>query len=379
MVSVALTSNYRLQRTVIRHRVRAASALFHCAHAARWTAQRAAAEPGRWASGDPIDAVRTCLIGLAIAALALGGVISPAAAVEWGNPTPEQAARCEKQSNPKDQNDCSWAYSVKGLKFPDEAEEPGFFTNTARMGIFRPSGSGPFPALILLHTCAAVDFDPRHMPYWVSQALKAGYAAFVVDSWSQRGISEHCRSSPTGFLPIHIAVRTRDAYDALEHLAGFDFIDKSRIAAIGFSNGGRVSYQLARKAVREMYSRSALRYAATIAVYGRCYIPQRGITFLQEDVDSPVLSLLGELDEDGDPKECVPRLQALSAKGVAVEWHVFPKTGHAWDQPRNSPPRTVSYLGNPDGVLFAYDSQVTEATREKVFEFLARHLGKSKR
>ena len=68
----------------------------------------------------------------------------------------------------------------------------------------------------------------------MSQALKAGYAAFVVDSWSQRGISEHCRSSPTGFLPIHIAVRTRDAYDALEHLARFDFVDKSRFAAIGF-------------------------------------------------------------------------------------------------------------------------------------------------
>jgi phage terminase Nu1 subunit (DNA packaging protein) len=33
-----------LQRTVIRRRERAASAAFHCAHAARWTAQRAAAE-----------------------------------------------------------------------------------------------------------------------------------------------------------------------------------------------------------------------------------------------------------------------------------------------------------------------------------------------
>ena len=327
---------------------------------------------------DLIDAARTSLIGLAIAALALGGVISPAAAVEWGSPTSEQAARCDKQPDLKDRNDCRGAYSVKGLKFPDEAAEPGFFTNTARMGIFKPEGKGPFPVLMLLHTCAAVDFDPRHMPYWVSQALKAGYVAFVVDSWSQRGIVEHCRSSPTGFLPIHIAVRTRDAYDALAHLAKFDFVDKSRIAAIGFSNGGRVSYQIARKPVREMYSPSGRRFAATIAVYGRCYIPQRGITYLQEDVDSPMLSLLGELDEDGDPKECVPRLQALRAKGISVEWHVFPKIGHAWDQPRNSPPRTVSYLGNPDGVLFAYDSQVTEATREKIFEFLAQHLGNSK-
>ncbi len=36
--------NKQLQRTVTRRRGRAASASFHCALAARWTAQRAAAE-----------------------------------------------------------------------------------------------------------------------------------------------------------------------------------------------------------------------------------------------------------------------------------------------------------------------------------------------
>ena len=36
--------NKQLQRTVIRRRGRAASASFHFAHAARWLAQRAAAE-----------------------------------------------------------------------------------------------------------------------------------------------------------------------------------------------------------------------------------------------------------------------------------------------------------------------------------------------
>jgi hypothetical protein len=36
--------NKQLERTVIRRRGRAASAPFHCAHAARWTARRAAAQ-----------------------------------------------------------------------------------------------------------------------------------------------------------------------------------------------------------------------------------------------------------------------------------------------------------------------------------------------
>jgi hypothetical protein len=40
--------NKQLERTVIRRRVRAASAPFHYAHAARWTVQRAAAQLRRY-------------------------------------------------------------------------------------------------------------------------------------------------------------------------------------------------------------------------------------------------------------------------------------------------------------------------------------------
>jgi hypothetical protein len=46
----AVPANKQLERTVIRRRVRAASALFHYALAARWTAQRAAAQLRSWAA-----------------------------------------------------------------------------------------------------------------------------------------------------------------------------------------------------------------------------------------------------------------------------------------------------------------------------------------
>jgi hypothetical protein len=50
----AMSPNKQLQRTVIPHRWRAASASFHYAHAARWTAQRAAAELRRYADADAL-------------------------------------------------------------------------------------------------------------------------------------------------------------------------------------------------------------------------------------------------------------------------------------------------------------------------------------
>ena len=49
-----MTPNKQLQRTVIRRRGRAARASFHCAHAARWLAQRAAAELRRYASNSVV-------------------------------------------------------------------------------------------------------------------------------------------------------------------------------------------------------------------------------------------------------------------------------------------------------------------------------------
>jgi len=48
-VTLCQPPNKQLQRTVIPNRGRAASASFHYARAARWTARRAAAELPRWA------------------------------------------------------------------------------------------------------------------------------------------------------------------------------------------------------------------------------------------------------------------------------------------------------------------------------------------
>ncbi|WP_457278906.1 dienelactone hydrolase family protein [Polaromonas sp. P5_D5] len=294
-------------------------------------------------------------------------------AVEFVEPTPEQKARCEAVADERPRQLCLQAYSVMGLKFPDTVEEFGSFTNASRMAIFKPKGNGPFPALLLLHTCAAVDFDPQHMRYWVSRALEEGYVAFVVDSWKQRGIPQEgtCFVIRPGFAPL--PVRVRDAYEALRHLGKFDFVDTSRVAAMGFSQGGRVAHLLASKGTAARYS--VQRFAATVAVYGQCFSREFGATFVLPDSDAPLLSLLGELDEDGDPRECLPRLQKLQESGAPVEWHVFPNTGHAWDQPKSSPPRRVRQIGSsPEGVLFAYDAKVADESRKRVFEFLARHL-----
>lgn len=281
-------------------------------------------------------------------------------------PTPEQDEHCRLVADGK----CPLVYSVRGLTFPEKADELGFFTRTARMGIFKPKGDGPFPAVLILHACGAVDADPEHMDGWVRQAVRQGYVAFVVDSWGQRGITELCTSGPRNFpefLSIHLDVRVRDAYEALNHLAKFDFVDRNRVGVVGFSNGGRTAYLTVSAQMAKKYTRGGSRFAAAVGVYGKC-------SFMQSDVDRPLLALLGELDEDGDPKVCIPRLQQLKGRGTLTDWHIYPKMGHAWDQPKMRPPKRVYYLGQPNGVWFGYDAAIAEDTYNRTFSFLNKYL-----
>jgi dienelactone hydrolase len=309
----------------------------------------------------------------ALALFALTGLSSHVDAVEIVDPAPEEKMRCNALADEEDRTFCIQGYSVRGLKFPDEAQGLGFFTSTNKMAVYKPEGKGPFPAVILLHTCGAIDHE--HMRYWVKQTLENGYVAFVVDSWGQRGSLGGVCTWPVSAEFNPIAVRSRDAYDALHRLSKFEFVDPSRIGVMGFSQGGRVAYLLASKSVSEMFSPGKKRFSAAVAVYGECFFRPLGQSKIRPDIDVPLLALLGELDDDGDPKECLPRLQTVKDKGAPVEWHVFPGTGHAWDMPKFSQPQRRHYTGTPSGgVLFAYDGKVTAESRDRAFAFLARHL-----
>lgn len=211
-------------------------------------------------------------------------------------PTPEQDEHCRLVADGK----CPLVYSVRGLTFPEKADELGFFTRTARMGIFKPKGDGPFPAVLILHACGAVDADPEHMHGWVKQAVGRGYVAFVVDSWGQRGITELCTSGPRNFPPflsIHLDVRVRDAYEALNHLAKFDFVDRNRVGVVGFSNGGRTAYLTVSAQMAKKYAHGGARFAAAVGVYGKC-------SFMQSD--APLARIVGRTGRRRRPKGLHP-------------------------------------------------------------------------
>lgn len=268
------------------------------------------------------------------------------------------------------------AQSLPPLQFPENAIEAGSSMHP-QMAVYKPEGNGPFPAIVLGTTCAGVG---AHLTYWIQHGVQAGYVMMVVDSLNQRGESNICgRRSRITFLE-----GVKDALDALEHLGKLPYVDKNRVAYWGYSWGGGVAYLLASQnfaAVNRIQNPSRTRFAAIVGFYPVCYHPAWGTvpstSFMRPDTDRPILSLFAEEDHEEPVSECVRRLEDLRQKGAPVTWHVFPKTAHAWDQPAISGVFTKMPWMDAGG-QFRYDAEVTEQSRLRAFDFLAKQFSAPK-
>ena len=90
----------------------------------------------------------------------------------------------------------------------------------------QPSGAGPSPAVVLLHSCNgnAQRLDER----WGRRIAGWGYVTLTVDSFGPRGLKNTCSSGAVVDLAL-------DAYRALGFLVQQRFVDSSRVAVLGFS------------------------------------------------------------------------------------------------------------------------------------------------
>jgi dienelactone hydrolase len=253
------------------------------------------------------------------------------------------------------------------LKFPDEAKELSASSPLA-MAIYKPAGAGRFPALILVHTCGGLRPEIRN---WTKQALSSGYVAFVIDSLGPRGLKEVCHP-PT---PVSIWRGVKDSFQALDHLKRFEFVDADRVGLMGFSWGAMVGLLASSKTVANVFSPSK-RFAAVASFYPGCFFAASGarseIEFLRTDTETPTLVLMGALDTETPPADCLPRLEALKDKGIPVSWHLYPSTTHCWDCSSLHNLSKLNLLGRE--VVYLYDEQVTNDSSRRAFDFLADHL-----
>jgi dienelactone hydrolase len=259
---------------------------------------------------------------------------------------------------------------AKDLTFP---KAPAPLPNLPRIGIYKPDGPGPFPALILHHHCGPLTID-RPMLDWAKLAVKRGYVAFLIDSLGPRGVDTVCMAVKGH---VYFSRGVRDALQAAQHLRGFDFVDKNRIAHAGFSWGAMVGVMASSRS----YSASVGvegGIAAFVSFYPGCYTirPPTGPPYeiVYSDIALPLLVLMGGKDTETPPSDCVPRLEKVRSAGAPVEWHLYPEATHCWDCSQLDGFSKIAFNGKH--VVYRYNDAVTKDSGRRMFEFLEREWAK---
>ncbi|MBI2736868.1 MAG: dienelactone hydrolase family protein [Rhodospirillales bacterium] len=112
-----------------------------------------------------------------------------------------------------------------------DAKSVGGPNSSARLQLYLPPGNGPFPAVLVMHSCSGITDNTRT---WATRLVGWGYAAVIVDSFgprNQRSVCDSVDSIPT-------RVRAQDAHNAATYLRTLPNIQADRIGIIGFSHGG---------------------------------------------------------------------------------------------------------------------------------------------
>ncbi|WP_413457334.1 dienelactone hydrolase family protein [Herbaspirillum huttiense] len=194
-------------------------------------------------------------------------------------------------------------------------------TVTGRLS-FPEAMTSPVPAVVILHGSSGVNPGEK---VWAQRLNALGFASFVVDSFTGRGVS----NTEADQTQLSMSAGIADAYFALRLLAADPRIDKKKISVMGFSRGGIAALYSALDPFRRAVIDDDLHFAAHIAFYPGC-----GIHYASAHLDgAPILMLLGGKDNYTPAAPCVEYADTLRKQGAQVTVKVYPDAYHGFDRP----------------------------------------------
>jgi len=244
--------------------------------------------------------------------------------------------------------------------------------------LLRPSGQGPFPAVVFLHGCGGLISSLSHQIVsremdWAGRLNAKGIAVLMVDSFTMRGSGEMCSTS--GFKNWLYRKRPADAYGAMAWLRTQPYIAADRIGLMGWSNGGgAVLFGLARGAASGRPAASTgPDFRAAIAFYpGSCDSARLGTDWT---TNVPLLILQGEKDVWTPYAPCKALVDSAVARGAPVELHAYPKAYHDFDWPNLKRRELTAYTTSKGVVPITGEEPESHADAiVRVQAFLASHL-----
>jgi dienelactone hydrolase len=195
-----------------------------------------------------------------------------------------------------------------------DAKSVGGPNSGSAIELWRPTGSGPFPALVVLHGCDGVS---SHQRSWAGRLVSWGYVAAIVDSFRPRHVNSTCVG---GGNPLP-KLRAQDAFNAATYLRSLPDVRPDRVGVIGFSHGGTTT-------LFTTLAGAGQPFAAAVAYYPSCTNPE-----LKTGSPATDLLILSARDDDWTlAAPCVQMVNARSGQPHAPTIKVYPVV-HGFDLP----------------------------------------------
>lgn len=197
---------------------------------------------------------------------------------------------------------------------------------TGRGHLSFPDGASPEPLAAMVILPGSGGIKPGREHAYAEFLNRQGIAAFVLEYYAPRGLSEE-----TNYLIRTGSVTeidlVADAYSALAVLLTHPRIDRQRIGLLGFSYGGMATRIAMDARVRSSLAEGTGRFAVHVDAYGPCFqdIGSNPVT------GAPLLTLRGTRDASNDLEACVRRESGLRQLGSEVAAIVYDGAGHAWE------------------------------------------------
>jgi dienelactone hydrolase len=212
---------------------------------------------------------------------------------------------------------------------------------TLHATLYRPEGSGPFPAVIALHDCGGIDRRTATVAQlydeWAKVLVAAGFVVLFPDSYGSRGLGSQCRVP--GRRVRGSRERVTDANAARRWLQAQAFVRRERISLLGWSSGGTATLWSVRPNLEARDGGPDFRSA--VAFYPNC----RRLRVTAWSARIPTLILIGSADDWTLASTCQQMVAGARGRSARAEIIVYPGAHHQFDRD-NTPVRLRTGLVN---------------------------------
>jgi dienelactone hydrolase len=215
---------------------------------------------------------------------------------------------------------------------------------TLKATVYRPEGSGPFPAIIGMHDCAglwntagAVAAKYRD---WAQRLAKDGFIVLYPESYSSRGLGNQCASRNRPVRPDR--ERVADANASRRWLEQQPDVQTDRISLLGWSNGGNSVLWTVRPR-RNRDDKPDFRSA--VALYPGC----SRLSSTAWSTRVPTLILIGALDDVTSSQDCERMVAGAKGRSARISIVVYPGAFHDFDHPNRPLQVRTDYAFSSDG------------------------------